>query len=97
MTTRKDKAKVLDEVWTEERIRGFLELEPARGVDPDFHTLLRAYQQMRSDDFEIFIDLFIGRGRNINATNERGETLRTIVSQHRNSTDFVTILERAGG
>ena len=31
MVLKKDKAKVLDEVWTEDRIRGFLDVAPAAG------------------------------------------------------------------
>jgi hypothetical protein len=96
MHTKKDKAKVLDEVWTEERIRGFLDTAPGAGIDPDFHTLLKAYQQMRADDFRQFIGLFVAQGRNINATDPRGDNLLDIVSTHRNSGEFAAILQDAG-
>ncbi len=96
MALKKDKAKVLDEVWTEERIRGFLDIVPPAGVDGDFHTLLKAYQQMRADDFRIFIDMFQTDGRNINACNASGQTLLAIASAHRNSHQFVQILTAAG-
>ncbi|MCB1632679.1 MAG: PA4642 family protein, partial [Pseudomonadales bacterium] len=49
---RKEKKKVVDEVWTDERIRRFLHLLPPEGVDCDFHRLRRAYQAMRPEDFE---------------------------------------------
>lgn len=97
MVLKKDKAKVLDEVWTEERIRGFLNIMPPAGVDGDFHTLLKAYQQMRADDFRIFIDMFQADARNINACNASGQTLMAIASAHRNSHQFVEILTAAGG
>ena len=51
----KDKQKVVDEVWTQERIKSFLFVEPPAGVNRDFHRLHKAYQSMRADDFEIFI------------------------------------------
>ncbi len=96
MNLKKDKAKILDEVWTEERIRGFLEIEPPAGVNTDFHTLLRAYQQMRADDFATFIDMFIAAGRNINARNGDGQSLLDIVSKHRLGREFATTLKTAG-
>ena len=96
MVLKKDKAKVLDEVWTEERIRGFLDVQSPVGVDSDFHMLLKAYQQMRADDFGIFIAMFQAQGRDISARNASGQTLLEIASQHRNSTAFVKILSAAG-
>lgn len=96
MVLKKDKAKILDEVWTEERIRGFLDVQPPRGVHGDFHMLLKAYQQMRADDFDIFITMFQGQGRDINASNASGQTLLDIASTHRNSAAFVKILSAAG-
>jgi len=96
MVLKKDKAKVLDEVWTEERIRGFLDIQPPEGVNGDFHTLLKAYQQMRADDFSIFITMFQAKGRDINASNAPGQTLLQIASTHRNSAAFVDILTAAG-
>lgn len=96
MVLKKDKAKILDEVWTEERIRGFLDVQPPPGVDGDFHMLLKAYQQMRADDFGIFITMFLGQGRDINASNASGQTLLEIASKHRNSPEFVKILTGAG-
>jgi hypothetical protein len=96
MNLKKDKAKILDEVWTEERIRGFLEIEPPAGVNSDFHTLLRAYQQMREDDFATFIDMFVAAGRNINARDGNGQSLLDIVSKHRLGTEFVATLRAVG-
>ena len=59
LPARKDKKKVVDEVWTPERVRSFLSLEPPAGVDADFHRLRRAYQSMKVEDFEDFIDMFV--------------------------------------
>ena len=93
---KKDKAKVLDEVWTEDRVRSFLDLQTAEGVDPDFHTLLKAYHSMRASDFELFVGFFRTAGRDINAKNPAGQSLLDIASQHRNSSEFVTVLTDAG-
>lgn len=93
---KKDKAKVLDEVWTEDRVRSFLELQTAAGVDPDFHTLLKAYQSMRASDFELFVGFFQRAKRDINAKNPAGQTLLDIAKQHRNSGEFVAVLLDAG-
>jgi hypothetical protein len=96
MALKKDKAKILDEVWTEDRIRGFLDIEPPTGVDRDFHALLKAYQQMRADDFKVFIDMFKAAGRGIDARNPAGQSLLAIIRAHRNSGEFVDILLAAG-
>lgn len=93
---KKDKAKVLDEVWTEDRVRSFLDLQPVDGVDADFHVLLKAYQSMRASDFDLFVGFFLDAKRNINAQNPSGQSLLDIASQHRNSEEFVSVLTDAG-
>ncbi len=93
---KKDKEKVVDEVWTEERVRSFLEVKSYDEVEADFHMLFKAYQSMRADDFEKFIGFFLNDGRNLNATNPAGETVLSIVEQHRRSGDYVNLLKSAG-
>lgn len=93
---RKDKEKVLDEVWTEDRVREFLDVQPPKGVNADFHMLLKAYQSMRAEDFEIFISMFLDKGHDINATDDRGRTVLNYASEHRNSGEFVEILKNNG-
>ena len=92
---KKDKQKVLDEVWTEDRIRGFLDLEAPAGVDRDFHRLLKAYQSMRADDFEKFISMAQAAGLNLAATSPEGETVADIVAKHKQSATFAAILKTA--
>ena len=94
---KKDKQKVLDEVWTEERIRGFLTLLPPDGVDPDFHRLLKAYQSMRAEDFETFVAMAVAAGLRLRAAGPEGETVKQIANRHRLSGEFVATLEAAGG
>ncbi|WP_372783357.1 PA4642 family protein [Litorivivens sp.] len=93
---RKDKEKVLDEVWTEDRVREFLDVHPPKGINADFHKLEKAYQSMRADDFEIFVGMFLEAGHDINATNAAGRTVLSYVLEHRNSTEFADVLQRNG-
>lgn len=93
---KKDKKAVVDEVWTEERIRSFLDLVPPAGFDADFHRLLRAYQSMREEDFADFIGFFVAAGGKLQATDPRGQTLLAIVSGHRHGQPYADILREAG-
>ena len=93
---RKDKEKVVDEVWTQDRIKSFLSVTSHDEVERDFHMLLKAYQSMRASDFAIFVDMFSAEGRNVGATNPGGETVLSIVMQHRNSGEYAEILRAAG-
>lgn len=96
MALKKDKEKVLDEVWTQERVKDFLNVQSAADVEADFHVLLKAYQSMRLENFEEFVGFFVADGRNINAKGPEGETVLSIISQHRNSTDYAEILKNSG-
>ncbi len=93
---KKDKQKVLDEVWTEERVRSFLQVRPHDGTDGDFHMLHKAYQSMRPSDFELFVSFFVAEQRNLDATNRRGRSVLDIVRTHRHGAEYAAILEAAG-
>jgi len=93
---RKDKKKVVDEVWTEERIRSFLELLPPAGVGADFHRLQRAYQSMRAEDFADFVGMFVAAGGRLDARGPQQQTLLDEVSRHRHGAAFAEILREAG-
>lgn len=93
---RKDKEKIIDEVWTDERVRSFLSVVSHDEVEEDFHMLLKAYQSMRESDFEKFVSYFCTEGRDVNARNPGGESVLDIVRQHRRSGDYARILEKAG-
>ena len=82
LPARKDKKKVVDEVWTPERVRSFLSLEPPAGVDADFHRLRRAYQSMKVEDFEDFIDMFVEAGGKLDARGPEGRTLLEELGTH---------------
>lgn len=92
----KEKTAIVDEVWTEARIREFLDVKPAADVDADFHKLLKAYQQMRADDFEQFVGFFLEAGGNINSRDPQGRTLLSYVDEHAKSGEYAGILRHNG-
>ena len=89
---KKDKEKVLDEVWTEDHVRSFLDVRPHDGSDENFHMLLKAYQSMRASDFELFVKFFGEQGRNLGAQGPDGRTVLEIVSEHRHGSDYAQVL-----
>ena len=93
---KKDKQKVLDEVWDEARIRSFLDLQPSAGENPDFHKLFKAYQSMRAEDFKLFVSMFVAGNCDINAVGEQGETVLAMIGQHRHAGEFIEALKAAG-
>ena len=93
---RKDKEKVLDEVWTEDHVKSFLDVRPHDGTDENFHMLLKAYQSMRASDFELFLGFFTADKRDVDAKGKDGRTLLDIVSTHRHGVEYADILKAAG-
>ncbi len=96
MTLKKDKQKVLGEVFDDERIKTFLDFEAPEGVSPDFHILEKAYRGMKAENFDTFLGFFREAGHDINAQNSNGKTLLAIASEHRHGADYVTALKRHG-
>ncbi|AQA19822.1 hypothetical protein BST95_17785 [Halioglobus japonicus] len=93
---KKDKQKIIDEVWTEDHVRSFLNFRPHDGSNEDFHILLKAYQSMRADDFALFLGMFTEQQRDVNAAGRDGRTVLAIVSEHRNGSAYADILKSAG-
>jgi ankyrin repeat protein len=93
---RKDKEKVIDEVWTEDHVRSFLSARPHDGTDENFHMLHKAYQSMRASDFELFVSFFCNESRDVNATGLDGRSVLDIVSTHRHGGEYADILKKAG-
>ena len=96
MSLKKDKQKVIGEVFDDERIKTFLQFLPPAGVNGDYHLLEKAYRGMMAENFETFIGFFIAEGRDLNAKNPDGKTLLEVVSQHRHGEDYGDILKAAG-
>jgi len=93
---KKDKEKVLDEVWTQDHVKSFLNVRAHDGTSDDFHMLLKAYQSMRTEDFELFISFFSGEDRDLNAVDRKGRTLLAIIGQHRHGGPYAQVLRKAG-
>ena len=93
---RPDKAKVVDEIWDEDRIRGFLDKAPMGDeASADYSALLYAYRSMRADDFAVFVSLFLGAGRDLDAKSNAGLSLLETIRDHRHGAAFRDILENA--
>lgn len=93
---RKDKEKVLDDVWTEDHVRSFLDVRPHDGSDENFYILLKSYQSMRASDFELFLSFFCEQKRDLNAVGNDGRTVLEIVSTHGHGDEYAAILRAAG-
>lgn len=96
MTLKKDKQKVLGEVFDDERIKTFLDFEAPEGVNPDFHLLEKAYRGMKTENFDTFLGFFTEAGHDINSTNSNGNTLLAIIADHRQSNEYVDVLKKHG-
>jgi hypothetical protein len=96
MSLKKDKQKVLGEVFDDARIKTFLEYEAYGDANPDFHVLEKAYRGMKAENFETFIGFFNDDKRDINAVGPEGKTILQIVREHRHGSDYEAILTAAG-
>ncbi|OFE12647.1 hypothetical protein PHACT_05415 [Pseudohongiella acticola] len=85
-----------NEEWSDERIQGFLELEPPAGVPADYHILTKAYRGMLPEHFSRFVPFFVAAGHDINVTLSDGTTFLDHVAQHRAATPYMEVLEAAG-
>ena len=88
---KKDKVKVLDEVWTEARIAQFLDVEPPANINRDHYQLLKAYQSMRLNDFATFVDMMRDQERDLAASHE-GKTVADIIGTHRLGSQYAALL-----
>jgi hypothetical protein len=94
---RPDKQKVVDEVWDDERIESFLDKTPMGDEQSrDFSALLNAYRSMRPGDFERFVTRFKALNRDLDAQSNEGQTLVSLIADHRHGADFREILLRHG-
>lgn len=90
---KRDKQRVEGEQWSEDKLREYLDFNTYDGTDRDFHCLYRAYTRMNEATFEQFVNLFKKEGRNLKARNADGKTLADLVSQHRQSEDYLKVLQ----
>ncbi|GAA6153977.1 PA4642 family protein [Pseudoteredinibacter isoporae] len=96
MSLKKDKQKVLGEVFDDDRIRTFFDFEAPAGIDADFYVLEKAYRGMKSENFATFLDMFVADGRNINAVNGEGDSLLQLIAEHKQSAEYISSLKAHG-
>lgn len=96
MALKKDKQKVLGEVFDDNRVKGFLNVEQRNGIDVDYDTLEKAYRGMTAENFVSFVKFFVNDGRNIDAQNAEGLTLLQVISKHRPAGEYIHALKSCG-
>ena len=94
MPLKKDKEKIIDPVWSEDRIREFLYLMPPEGENADHHKLIKAYQSMRLEDFDTFVNFFVNEDNDIMAKNIHGESALDIIAKHHYGEPYLEILKK---
>ena len=92
MVLKKDKQKVLGEVFDDDRVRSFLEGMPPKGMSKDFFLLERAYRGMNIDNFRTFVGFFKDAGYDLKATNQNGKTLAELIATHRHGTEYLAAI-----
>lgn len=85
--------QVTDEVWDDDRVKSFLEMEANDG-NADFHLLMRAYRGMRPADFERFLPFFVDANHDLDATDDQGHTLWSIIEGHRQGAAFIALRKK---
>ena len=96
MVLKKDKQKVLGEVFDDDRIRTFLQFKSPAGVNRDFHLLEKAYRGMKAENFDTFVEFFVAAGHDINAKSPKNKTILEIVQTHRHGQDYAESLLAKG-
>lgn len=96
MSLRKDKEKVLGEIFDEARIKTFLDYPAPAGINADYHLLEKAYRGMRGENFVTFVKIFVEAGKDLNAIGPEGKTFLQVVKVHRNGEEYALALEAAG-
>ncbi len=88
--------EVRDEEWSDARLAAFLDLQPPASLPADYNILVKAYRGMTAPLFARFIKLFVAAGHDLNVKLDNGSTFLDHVSGHRKSTEYVSVLKRAG-
>lgn len=96
MSLKKDKQKVLGEFFDDARIKSFLIYAAQDDQDPSFYLLERAYRGMIAENFASFITFFVEAGKDINATNQYGETFLETIKGHTAGEEYRQALINAG-
>lgn len=93
---RKDKKKVIGEIFDDARIKSFMAYQPPQGVNADYHLLEKAYRGMLAESFGTFVKFFLEEGRDINGRNPQGRTMLEEMKTHRLAEEYIEVMERHG-
>lgn len=96
MALKKDKQKVLGEVFDEARVKSFLNVPVRPDINNNYDTLEKAYRGMKAENFVDFVKFFVEAGRDLNAKNNDGLTFLQVISEHALCSEYVEILKSAG-
>jgi hypothetical protein len=96
MTQKKDKEKVLGEVFDDDRIKTFFDYEAYGSINADYHLLEKAYRGMKADNFSTFLTFFIEKNHDINALNTLGQTFLKNIGPHAQASAYITALKNHG-
>ena len=80
--SKKDKVRVEEFHFSVEQLESFFDKKSYDEAQSEFLMLETAYRSMRLPYFEQFLDLFVARGYDLNATNRDGETLLQTMQTH---------------
>lgn len=84
-----------NEEWSDERVYAYLNHLPPADVDADYHVLYNAFKHMRAHDFERLIQKFIENGRNLQATNPKGQNIEEVIAEFpKQGAPFLEILKK---
>lgn len=97
MALRKDKQKVIGEDMTDAQVAVYINYQPiTTSADAvDYLILQNSYRGLRAHDFERFMKGFVAQGRDKQAKDRYGKTLTDYMKEHRNSGEYIAILESA--
>jgi len=96
MALKKDKQKVLGEVFDDARIKTFLNYEAYGHNNPDYHLLEKAYRGMKADNFSTFLTFFKEAGHDINAHSSEGINFLNTIQSHKQADDYIQALKQHG-
>ncbi|ACO80267.1 hypothetical protein AvCA_41340 [Azotobacter vinelandii CA] len=92
---KKDKKQVIGEEIGDDKIRLFLDVEPADATPPSLHKLIKAYRGLRVDDFERFVRFFVEVGYDLSAQDARGHDFIALIQDQRLAEPYIEIVRSA--
>ena len=92
---KKDKKKVIGEVFSEERLKVFLEesSETAFEGDPSYQILLKAYRGLPFEAFRMFVGLYHSAGHSLNPADSHGVPIQEMMAANVSHPGYVEALQ----